>query len=132
MPGSALWVAVVRKVTAWEASGEGPPSSHWGGALRRRGLVALCVWAMVAVAVRGWLAHQLGLPHPAGVSEVLIAGGGWALLSIERGLLQSKQAYGRLARNLFVEAGVRTALPAGLVAAGPGDQRAAGSPCAPH
>jgi O-antigen/teichoic acid export membrane protein len=120
MPGSALIVAVVRRVSAWESAGEGSRVGPWIASLRRRGLVALGGWVVVAIAVRWALADALSLRTPAGVSEVLIASGIWALLSIDRGLLQARTQYTALATNLGVEAGVRTVVMVGLAAAGVG------------
>jgi O-antigen/teichoic acid export membrane protein len=120
MPGSALIVAVVRRVSAWESAGEGWRVGRWIASMRRRGLVALGAWILVAVAVRWALADALSLRTPAGVSEVLVAGGIWALLSIDRGLLQARTQYTALATNLGVEAGVRTVVMVGLAAAGVG------------
>jgi O-antigen/teichoic acid export membrane protein len=120
MPGSALIVAVVRRVSAWESAGEGGRVAPWITSLRRRGIVALGAWIVVAVAVRWALADALSLRTPAGVSEVLVAGGIWALLSIDRGLLQARTQYTALATNLGVEAGVRTVVMVGLAAGGVG------------
>jgi O-antigen/teichoic acid export membrane protein len=120
MPGSALIVAVVRRVSAWESAGQGSRVAPWIASLRRRGLVALGAWVVVAVAVRWALADALSLRTPAGVSEVLVAGGIWALLSIDRGLLQARTQYTALATNLGVEAGVRTVVMVGLAAVGVG------------
>ncbi|GAC1542375.1 MAG: hypothetical protein NVS3B12_30350 [Acidimicrobiales bacterium] len=120
MPGSALLVGVVRRVTALETAGRHDELDAWVVAARRRTLTALGVFAVLAVVVRAPLGHFLGLPGPDGVSEVLVAGGGWTLLSVERGLLQSRQAYGRLARNLAVEGASRTVVTLGLVVAGLG------------
>jgi O-antigen/teichoic acid export membrane protein len=125
MPGSALLVAVVRRVAAWQTDGRHDDIAAWIATVRRRGATALAAWAVLAVLTRGFLAHLLALPHPDGVAEILIAGGGWALLSVERGLLQSRRAYGALARNLCVEAGFRTGLTVLLVGVGLGVEGAA-------
>ena len=125
MPGSALLVAVVRRVASWNATAQQDRVKAWIATVRRRGLIVLAVWSVIAIVGRGWLATRLGLPTPSGVSEVLIAGGAWALLSVERGLIQSHRSYGRLAANLGVEALVRTVATVGLVAAGWGVEGAA-------
>jgi O-antigen/teichoic acid export membrane protein len=125
MPGSALLVAVVRRIAAWNAQARGDAAARWIVTVRRRGAGLLAVWALVALAGRWPIAHLLNLHHADGVAEILIAGGGWALLSIERGVLQSRRAYTGLARNLCVEAGVRTVLTVGLVALGLGVEGAA-------
>jgi O-antigen/teichoic acid export membrane protein len=125
MPGSALLIGVVRRVAAWDATGRHERSLVWIASVRRRAGVALVVWAAAAVLSRSFIARALNLPHPDGVAEVLIAGGGWALLCVERGLLQSRQSYSRLARNLCVEAAARGAVTVVLIAWGLGPEGAA-------
>lgn len=120
MPGSALLVGVVRRVTALEAAGRHAELEAWVSQTRRRTAIALGCFAVVAAAGRWAIASALGLPGPAGVAEVLIAGAGWTALSVERGLLQSRQAYALLARNLAVEGAARTAVTLVLVGAGAG------------
>lgn len=120
MPGSALLVGVVRRVTALEAAGRHAELEAWVSQTRRRTAIGLGCFAVVAVASRWAIASALGLPGPAGVAEVLIAGAGWTALSVERGLLQSRQAYALLARNLAVEGAARTAVTLVLVGAGAG------------
>ena len=100
MPGSALVVAVVRRVTAWEHHGHGAQVGAWAAAIRRRLSLAVVVLAVGGILLRGPLGRVLGLPGPQGVAEVVLAGSGWLLLCVDRGLLQARQAYGALARNL--------------------------------
>jgi O-antigen/teichoic acid export membrane protein len=118
MPGSALLVAVVRRVTAWSMAGQADRIKPWVTKVRRWGLVGLALLAVVAWLSRAWLASLLSLPSPEGVAEFLIAGGAWGLLSFERGLIQADRNYTGLAWNLCVEAGVRTSLTVVLIAAG--------------
>jgi O-antigen/teichoic acid export membrane protein len=118
MPGSALLVAVVRRVTAWSMAGQADRIKPWVTKVRRWGLVGLALLAVVAWLSRSWLASVLSLPGPEGVAEFLIAGGAWGLLSFERGLIQADRNYTGLAWNLCVEAGVRTSLTVVLIAAG--------------
>lgn len=120
MPGSALIVAVVRRVSAWESAGEHERVEPWIASWRRRGLVGVGAFVVVAVAVRWALADALSMPSPAGVSEILISGAIWALLSIDRGLLQARTQYTALATNLGIEAAVRTVVMVALPAAGAG------------
>lgn len=120
MPGSALLVAVVRRLTAWEVLGQAARADAWVRRVRRMGVAGMAGLAAVAIPLRWPAASLLGLPGPGGVSEVLLAGGAWALLSVARGGLQARRAYGTLARNMLVEAGGRTVLTVGLVAAGLG------------
>jgi O-antigen/teichoic acid export membrane protein len=116
MPGSALLVAVVRRVTAWSMAGQADRIKPWVTKVRRWGLVGLALLAVVAWLSRAWLASLLSLPSPEGVAEFLIAGGAWGLLSFERGLIQADRNYTGLAWNLCVEAGVRTSLTVVLMA----------------
>ena len=92
IPGSALLVAVVRRVTAWESVGRGHLVDPWVRRVRRAGYVAFAGFVVLAVVSRWWLADLLNLPGPSGVSEVLVAGAGWAMLSVDRGLLQARLA----------------------------------------
>ena len=76
IPGSALLVGIVRRVTLWQRTGHGARVPGWAYRTRRRALVLVLAWAVVAIAIRGPLAGQLSLPGPGGLSETLIAGGG--------------------------------------------------------
>ncbi len=125
MPGSALLVAVVHRVTAWSMAGQAERIKPWVAKMRRSGLVGLVLLAALAWLSRSWLASLLSLPNPDGVAEFLIAGGAWGLLSFERGLIQADRNYTGLAWNLSVEAGVRTTLTVLLIAAGLGVEGAA-------
>jgi O-antigen/teichoic acid export membrane protein len=88
------------------------------------GYLALAGFVVVAVASRWWVADVLHLPGPAGVAEVLVAGAGWAMLSVDRGLLQARLAYRSLAGSVVSEATARTVLTLGLVAVGVGVEAA--------
>jgi O-antigen/teichoic acid export membrane protein len=118
MPGSAVLVAVVRRVTAWEMAGQAYRIKPWATKVRRWGAVGLALLALVAWLSRSWIASLLSLPSPEGVAEFLIAGGAWGLLSFERGLIQANRNYTGLAWNLSVEAGVRTTLTVALIGIG--------------
>ena len=124
IPGSALLVAVVRRVTAWESVGRGHLVDPWVRRVRRAGYVAFAGFVVLAVVSRWWLADLLNLPGPSGVSEVLVAGAGWAMLSVDRGLLQARLAYRSLAASVVSEAVARTVLTLGLVAVGVGVEAA--------
>jgi O-antigen/teichoic acid export membrane protein len=118
IPGSALLVGIVRRVTLWERTGHGQRVAGWAGRTRRRALVLVAVWAVIAIAVRGPLSGQLSLPGPGGLSETLIAGAVWGVLCLERGLLQASHAYRSLGANLLVEGLSRCVLTIVLVEAG--------------
>src|SRR5437016_4078349 len=81
MPGSALLVAVVRRVTAWSMAGQADRIKPWASTVRRWGMLGLALLALVAWLSRSWLATALSLPGPDGVAEVQIAGGAWGLLT---------------------------------------------------
>ncbi|MCM3882650.1 hypothetical protein [Frankia sp. R82] len=118
MPGSALLVGVVRRVTIWQHAGRHDLLDGWVRRIRRAGVATVLVVAVLAVAGRGTVAHELSLPGSGGIAEIIIAGAAWCLLCIDRGLLQCARLYGALATNLLVDATIKTAVTIGLVLAG--------------
>src|SRR5437899_935293 len=48
MPGSALLVAVVRRVTAWSMAGQADRIKPWASSVRRWGLLGLALLALLA------------------------------------------------------------------------------------
>ncbi len=116
LPGTALLVGVVRRVSAWQASGLGGRVRPWVARVHRIGEASIVVLAVVTVLIRGPVAHALSLPSPSGVAEVLTAGGVWILVSIDRGLLQVGRDYRDLSVNLVIEATMRCALTLGMAA----------------
>ncbi len=124
MPGYAVVVAVVRQVSRWESLGRTDRIAEW---VRRWRLVSLVVAVAVlvaSVAAGPAIARALSLSNASGITPILTAGAAWALLSIDRGLIQAQRRYGALAVNLLVEAGARTGVTLALVAAGMGVQGA--------
>jgi len=75
MPGSAVLVGVVRRVTSWEASGQADRVQAWAGRLHAWGTLAVLAFAALTWVLQGWVAHELSLPSPAGVLPVFTAGG---------------------------------------------------------
>jgi O-antigen/teichoic acid export membrane protein len=118
MPGSALLVGIVRRVTLWQRTGHGARVAGWAYRTRRRSLVLIAIWIVFAILIRSPLADQLSLPGPGGLSETLIAGGFWVVLCLERALLQASHAYRALGINLLVEGLGRCVLTIALVGAG--------------
>ncbi|WP_462187063.1 MULTISPECIES: hypothetical protein [unclassified Frankia] len=118
MPGSALLVGVVRRITTWQHSGQLDLVAQWVRRVRRVGVALVLVVAVLAVAARGFVAHELSLPGPGGVAEIVTAGAAWCLLCVDRGLLQCGRLYPALAANLLVDAAVKTVFTIGLVLAG--------------
>jgi O-antigen/teichoic acid export membrane protein len=120
MPGSAVLVGVVRRVTGLQTTGQGYLVRGWIARAHRICLAAIGVELVVVLALQGWIAHQLRLPDGRGVVLILMAAGIWILLSVDRGLLQAHRSYRPLAGNLLIEGGVRTAVVLLLVATGLG------------
>jgi len=120
MPGSAVLVGVVRRVTGLQATGRADQVRRWVARVHRICLAGLALELVVVLALQGWIADQLHLADGAGVVLILMAAGVWILLCVDRGLLQAHRSYGGLATNLLVEGGVRTVLVLALVAGGAG------------
>jgi O-antigen/teichoic acid export membrane protein len=120
MPGSAVLVGVVRRVTGLQTTGRSHLVRRWVARVHRICLMGLVVELAVVLALQGWIARQLHLPDGTGVVLILMAAGVWILLCVDRGLLQAHRSYGGLATNLLVEGGVRTVLVVVLVATGAG------------
>jgi O-antigen/teichoic acid export membrane protein len=117
MPGSAVLVGVVRRLTGLHNAGRDDAARPWVARVQRITLAAIGVELVVVLVLQGWIARQLSLPSANGVVLILVAGGFWILLSVDRGVLQAHRAYTALAGNLLVEGGVRTFLVVVLVAA---------------
>jgi O-antigen/teichoic acid export membrane protein len=117
MPGSAVLVGVVRRVTALGNANRSDRVRRWVATVHRIVLAAMAVEIVVVLLIRNWIAHQLSLPNGQGVVLILVAAGVWILLCVDRGVLQAHRRYRGLAGNLLVEGGVRTVLVLVLVAA---------------
>ncbi len=117
MPGSAVLVGVVRRVTALHSAGHGHRVRAWVARVHRVVLVAIALEVVVVFALQGWIARQLSLPNSQGVVLILVAAGVWILLCVDRGLLQAHRGYRALAGNLLLEGGARTFFVLVLVAA---------------
>jgi O-antigen/teichoic acid export membrane protein len=125
MPGSAVVVAVVRRVTMWHEDGSGHLVRRWAGRTHRQGTLLVLVWAAVVFASRHGIAALLNQQSGIGIAAILTAAAFFVLLSLDRGLLQAHREYRPLAANLLVEVGVRVAAVLMLVAAGFGPSGAA-------
>ena len=110
MPGSALLVSVVRRITAMTTFGQGAAARQWTARLYKRAVVGVAIWSVVSVAVEGPVSHALRLPDDGGVAFTMIAAGFWLLLSLDRAVLQSHRRYAGLGLSLIIEIGVRTVL----------------------
>jgi O-antigen/teichoic acid export membrane protein len=125
MPGSAVVVAVVRRVTMWHDEGSGHLVRQWAGRLHRQGFLVVVAWGVVVFATRHWVAVLLGQRSGIGIAAILTAAAFFVLLSLDRGLLQARRAYVPLAQNLLVEGAMRTVAILILVESGQGSSGAA-------
>ena len=125
MPGSALLVGIVQRVTHWQAVGRSHLVPAWTRRVRRVAFGITAATFVAALLVAAPLADALSVPSRPGLVAVLTAGAAWGLLSIDRGLLQASRAYNGLAANLLAEAGLRSGLTVVFVVAGLGAAGAA-------
>ena len=125
MPGSAVVVAVVRRVTVWHEDGTGHLVRRWAGRVHRQCTLVVLVWAVIVFTSRHAVAVLLNQQSGIGIAAILTAAAFFVLLSLDRGLLQAHRAYRPLAANLLVEMGIRVVAVVVLVAAGYGPSGAA-------
>jgi O-antigen/teichoic acid export membrane protein len=125
MPGSAVVVAVVRRVTVWHEDGTGHLVRRWAGRVHRQCTLIVLVWAVIVFTSRHAVAVLLNQQSGIGIAAILTAAAFFVLLSLDRGLLQAHRAYRPLAANLLVEMGIRVVAVVALVAAGFGPSGAA-------
>jgi O-antigen/teichoic acid export membrane protein len=125
MPGSAVVVAVVRRVTIWHEDGTGHLVRRWAGRVHRQGTMLVVAWAAIVFVSRHGVAVLLNQQSGIGIAAILAAAAFFVLLSLDRGLLQAHRSYTPLAANLVVEVGVRIGAVLVLVAAGFGPSGAA-------
>lgn len=124
-PGSAVVVAVVRRVTLLREDGSGHLVLRWAGRVHRQGTILVLIWAVIVFISCRWIADLLRQRSSIGVAVILTAAAVFVLLSFDRGLLQAHRAYKPLAANLIVEAVVKVSAVLVLVAAGFGPSGAA-------
>jgi O-antigen/teichoic acid export membrane protein len=124
-PGSAVVVAVVRRVTLLREDGSGDLVLRWAGRVHRQGTILVLIWAVIVFISCRWIADLLRQRSSIGVAVILTAAAVFVLLSFDRGLLQAHRAYKPLAVNLIVEATVKVSAVLVLVAAGFGPSGAA-------
>jgi O-antigen/teichoic acid export membrane protein len=125
MPGSAVVVAVVRRVTVWHEDGSGHLVRRWAGRVHRQGTLLVLLWAGLVFVSRHGIAVLLNQQSGVGIAAILTAAAFFVLLSLDRGLLQAHRSYRPLAANLVVEVCVRVGAVVVLVLAGFGASGAA-------
>lgn len=109
MPGTALMVGVLRRVSVWRVQGRWTQIARWMARVHRLGIAAVVIFALVVWLARSALIHAMNLPGPNGVVEVITAGALWVLVALDRGVLQAGRDYRGLSVNLLVEGVSRTA-----------------------
>ena len=117
VPGSALQVAVARKVSRAEASGSGDAGAGVMRWLERLALATVVV-AVLAIPLRGVIAAILNVDEDWAAAAVPLSGMLWALLSVERGALQGFGSYRVVALSVIGEAGARLVFALAFVGAG--------------
>ncbi len=120
MPGSAIQVGVVRRVTAWDGAGTSGMVLPWVRLWHRRAGLIVVLAGLASAAVSPWVARLLSLPSWSCVIAVGCAGAAWVPLSIDRGLLQARRAYAPLAGNMILESITKALWVVALAAAGTG------------
>ncbi len=117
--GNALLIAVVQH----ETSGAGDSRrERWYWIRRLRGAcgVGIALATVAALALCRPVAALMSYPHPVAIAEATIGAALWMLLCVERGLIQARGAYQRLAINFVVEGFVRIGLVIIFVVCGMG------------
>ncbi len=117
--GNALLIAVVQH----ETSGTGDTRrEQWSWIRQLRGAcgVGIVVATVAALVLSRPAAALMSYPHPVAIAEATIGAALWTLLCVERGLMQARGAYQRLAVNFVVEGFVRIGLVIAFVVAGMG------------
>ena len=87
MPGSAVVVAVVRRVTVWHEDGSGHLVRRWAGRVHRQGTMLVLAWAVLVFVSRHGIAVLLNQQSGIGIAAILAAAAFFVLLSLDRGLL---------------------------------------------
>jgi hypothetical protein len=108
LPGSALSVAVVRRATYYLVRSDESLMARWQQRLNQRLVRWGLAFSLVALAGSFLLAQWLGHRSWLTVWVNALAAISWALLNVDRALLQSRQRYMALASNFLLEGAMRT------------------------
>ena len=108
LPGSALSVAVVRRATYYLLRNDESLMARWQRQLNQRLVRWGLIFSLMALAGSFLLAQWLGHRSWLTVWVNALAAISWALLNVDRALLQSRQRYMELASNFLLEGAMRT------------------------
>jgi O-antigen/teichoic acid export membrane protein len=108
LPGSALSVAVVRRATYYLVRDDEALMARWQRGLNQRLLRWALGFALMALVGSFLLSQWLGHRSWLAVWINALAAIAWALLNVDRALMQSRQRYKALASNFLLEAVIRT------------------------
>jgi hypothetical protein len=120
MPGLALAIAVVRRMTDQLARAGSAALSGWVSAVRRKVYLACAAGFAIGAALSEPIAHLLAIHSTGGLVETFGAGALWTIACFERALLQARQAYPAYATNLLLEGVLRCGATLAAVGAGLG------------
>ena len=108
LPGSALSVAVVRRATYYLVRDDESLMARWQRRLNQRLIRWALIFSLIALAGSFLLAQWMGHRSWLAVWVNALAAISWALLNVDRALLQSRQCYMALASNFLLEGAMRT------------------------
>ncbi len=108
LPGSALSVAVVRRATYYLVRDDESLMARWQRRLNQRLIRWALIFSLIALAGSFLLAQWMGHRSWLAVWVNALAAISWALLNVDRALLQSRQRYMALASNFLLEGAMRT------------------------
>ncbi len=129
MPGLALGIAVVRRLSDWlarptrvgaETREAEAKIAAWVHAIRRKVYLGCVAAFLVGALLAAPIAHVLAIHSTSGLVETFAAGALWTVVCFERAILQAHKAYPAFAANLLLEGLVRCAALLAAVGVGLG------------
>jgi len=108
LPGSALSVAVVRRATYYLVRKDESLMARWQRRLNQRLVRWAVMFSLIALAGSFLLAQWMGHRSWLAVWVNALAAISWALLNVDRALLQSRQRYTALASSFLLEGAMRS------------------------
>jgi O-antigen/teichoic acid export membrane protein len=120
MPGLALAIAVVRRVTSQIAHEGRSAVAGWVSRVRRQVYLLCAAGFAVGAVLSEPIARLLAIRSTGGLVETFAAGALWTIACFERALLQARQAYPAYAANLVLEGVLRCVVTLAAVGTGLG------------